>query len=278
VEPIALGQQLGPYRIEALLGAGGMGVVYLAQDSRLLRRVAIKMLDPSRADARDGHALLQEARVAAALNHPSICGVHEVGHLDGEPFIVMEHVDGVSLAAAIPREVGFSLEVTVNYAIQIVAAVAHAHRHGIVHGDLTSSNIMLDRNDRVKVLDFGLAVRCPTGGESTRGETIPSRRVSWACGTVPYMAPELLRGQLADSRSDVWALGIILFEMACGRRPFRGATSYELAAAILTGQRRPLTARLPAAGRRVVARCLAARREDRFPSACELAAALDDVP
>ena len=278
MEPIALGQQLGPYRIEALLGAGGMGVVYLAQDSRLRRRVAIKVLDRSRADARDGHALLQEARVAAALNHPSICGVHEVGHLDGEPFIVMEHVNGVSLAAAIPRDAGFSLEVTLNYAIQIVAAVAHAHRHGVVHGDLTSTNIMVDRNDQVKVLDFGLAVRCVAEGESTRGETVRSRRVSAACGTVPYMAPELLRGQRADSRSDVWALGIILFEMTCGRRPFRGATSYEVAAAILTGRRGPLTVRLPGAVRQVVARCLAARREDRFSCACDLAAALDDLP
>jgi serine/threonine protein kinase len=190
----------------------------------------------------------------------------------------MEHVDGVSLAAAIPRDAGLPLEVTLNYAIQIVAAVAHAHRHGIVHGDLTSTNIMLDGNDHVKVLDFGLAVRCVPEGESTRGETMRSRRVSAACGTVPYMAPELLRGQLADSRSDVWALGIILFEMACGRRPFRGGTSYEVAAAILTGQRGQLTARLPAGVRKIVARCLAARRDDRFASASEVAAALDDVP
>jgi len=255
-----------------------MGVVYLAQDSRLRRRVAIKMLDRSRADARDGHALLQEARVGAALNHPSICGVHEVGHLDGEPFIVMEHVSGVSLAAAIPRDAGFSLEVALNYQIQIVAAVAHAHRHGVVHGDLTSTNIMIDRNDRVKVLDFGLAVRCVAESESTQGETVHSRRVSAACGTVPYMAPELLRGQLADSRSDVWALGVILFEMMRGRRPFRGATSYEVAAANLTGRRGPLTADVPAAVRLLVSRCLAARREDRFRSACDLAAALDDIP
>ena len=255
-----------------------MGVVYLAQDSRLLRRVAIKMLDRSRADARDGHALLQEARVAAALNHPSICGVHEVGHLDGEPFIVMEHINGVSLGAAIPRDAGFPLEVTLNYAIQTVAAVAHAHRHGIVHGDLTSTNIMIDKNDQVKVLDFGLAVRCVAESESTRGETVRSRRVSAACGTVPYMAPELLRGQLADSRSDVWALGVILFEMARGRRPFRGATSYETAAAILTGRRGQLAACVPPPVRQVVTRCLAARRDDRFASACELAAALDDLP
>jgi eukaryotic-like serine/threonine-protein kinase len=278
VEPIPVGRQLGPYRIEALLGAGGMGVVYLAHDSRLLRRVAIKMLDRSRGDARDGHALLQEARVAAALNHPSICGVHEVGHLDGEPFIVMEHINGVPLGAAIPREVGFPLEVTLNYAIQIVAAVAHAHRHGVVHGDLTSANIMIDSNDRVKVLDFGLAVRCAAEGESTRGQTERSRRVSGPCGTVPYMAPELLRGQIADARSDVWALGVILFEMAGGRRPFRGATSYEMAAAILTGRRGQLAAGVSHRVRQVVTRCLAARRDDRFASGCELAAALRELP
>jgi len=278
VEPITLGQQLGPYRVEALLGAGGMGVVYLAQDSRLRRRVAIKMLDRSRGDARDAHALLQEARVAAGLNHPSICGVHEVGHLDGEPFIVMEHIDGTPLAAAIPRDAGFSPEVTLNYMTQIVAAVAHAHRHGVVHGDLTSTNVMLDRNDRVKVLDFGLAVRCVADGESTRRYTVRGRPLSSACGTVPYMSPELLRGHAADSRSDVWALGVILFEMLCGRRPFQGLTSYEIAAAILTSRRGPLTGRITPAVRHVVNRCLVTRREDRFPSACELGAALQQLP
>jgi serine/threonine protein kinase len=216
--------------------------------------------------------------VAAAPNHPSICLVHEVGHCDGGPFIVMEHVDGVPLATAIPRDVGFSVEVTLNYAIQIVNAVAHAHRHGVVHGDLTSSNIMLDTNDRVKVLDFGLAVRCAAENDSTSGETVRSRRAAPGCGTVPYMAPELLRGRSADSRSDVWAIGVIQFEMVCGCLPFRGETSYEMAASILTGHRRRLTSRLPAAVRKVVDKCLAVRPQDRFSSACELAWALDDVP
>src|SRR5262245_58090353 len=151
-----------------------MGVVYLAEDSRLLRRVAIKMLDPSRADARAGHLLLQEARMTAALNHPSICGVHEVGHFRGEPFIVMEHIDGLSLATAIPRDVGLPLEVALHYAIQMTDAVAHAHRHGIVHGDLKTTNVMLGPSGRVKVLDFGLAVRCAGDSDSTRGETTTS--------------------------------------------------------------------------------------------------------
>jgi serine/threonine protein kinase len=277
VESIAIGQRLGPYRIQAVLGTGGMGIVYLAGDRRLLRPVAIKVLDPRIADARATRSLLREARVTAGLVHPSICGVHEIGHVRGRPFIVMEHVEGVSLAAAIPRDVGLPLETMLHYAIQIGDGVAHAHRCGIVHGDLKSTNIMVGPRGQVKVLDFGLAVRrsrsASGDSDTTRLRDLPS-----ACGTVPYMAPELLRGRRADARSDVWALGVVLFEMASGGRPFRGATSYEVAAAILIHHAVPLPARVPPPVRQLVGKCLSTDPEQRYASAIELAAALDDLP
>jgi serine/threonine protein kinase len=277
VESIAIGQRLGPYRIQAVLGAGGMGIVYLAGDRRLLRPVAIKVLDPRIADARATRSLLREARVTAALVHPSICGVYEIGHVRGQPFIVMERVEGVSLAAAIPRDVGLPVETMLHYAIQIVDGVAHAHRCGVVHGDLKSTNIMVGPRGQVKVLDFGLAVRrsrtAAGDSDTTRLRELPS-----ACGTVPYMAPELLRGRRADARSDIWALGVVLFEMASGGRPFRGATSYEVAAAILIHHAVPLPVRVPAPVRKVVARCLSVDPEKRYASATDLAAALDDLP
>jgi serine/threonine protein kinase len=221
---------------------------------------------------------LHEARIAAALNHPSICRVHEVGDVDGEPFIVMELVDGVSLASVIPRERGLPFEVALNYAIQIVDAVAHAHRQGIVHGDLKSRNIMVGPNGSLKMLDFGLAVRCPNLCDSTHDDTTRSDDTRQARGTVPYMAPELLCGQRADAQSDIWALGVLLFEMTSGRRPFCGATSYEIAWAVLSGQRAQLPGNLPLAFRRLVTKCLAFKPDDRYPSAATLAAALDDIP
>lgn len=278
VEPITIGQRLGPYRIQAVLGAGGTGVVYLAEDRRLLRDVAIKVLDPAMARTCAIRSLLREARMTAALVHPSICGVHEMGHVRGRPFIVMEHVEGVSLADIIPPGVGLPLERTLHYAIQIVDGVAHAHRCGIVHGDLKSTNIMVGPRGQVKVLDFGLAVRRSRAAGSPDVDTTGRGERSSARGTVPYMAPELLRGRCANARSDVWALGVVLFEMATGGRPFRGATSYEIAAAILGHWVVPLPDLVPRLVRQVVSKCLSIDPERRYSSAIELAGALDDIP
>ena len=274
---IGIGRDLGPYRIEALLGAGGMGVVYRAHDRDLVRTVAIKLADPRRSDADSARWLLQEARVAASLNHPGICGIHEIGYLDDrQPFIVMEHVDGTPLAALIPPDRGFAPETALHYAMQIADAVAHAHGRGIVHRDLKSSNIVITSEGRAKLLDFGLAVRSvdvdPGDLETTCSREIPS-----GAGTVPYMAPELLRGRPADRRSDVWALGVLVYEMVSGRRPFAGGTRYELAAAILGDQPAPLGRDVWPPLRQVVARCLAKDVDDRYPCARSLAAALDDV-
>lgn len=272
---IRVGQQVGPYRIEGLLGTGGMGRVYVAFDTRLKRTVALKMVGRVR---QDQLALLREARFAAALNHPAICTVHEIGEIDGEPFVVMEHVRGVPLWMAIQHDGPLPLERALSYEMQVVDAMAHAHERGIVHGDLKSSNIMVADHGRIKVLDFGLAVRrnityAHTGDiDTTR---VPQSSV--AAGTVPYMAPELLRGSMPDVQTDIWALGIVLHEMLTGLRPFRGATPYELAAHILCNQRVPAPTSLPAAVCRIIERCLCTDPGDRYTAVRDLAADLDDL-
>jgi serine/threonine protein kinase len=268
-----MGETVGPYRIEGVLGAGGMGRVYLAHDTTLKRAVAIKVVDPARQSA---DALLREARLAAALDHPAICTVHEVGHIDHEPFIVMEHVRGTRLSELI-RDLGVvPLETALHYAIQIVDAVAHAHERGVIHGDLKSSNIMIGGDGRVKVLDFGLAVE--SRGPEDAGDTVSTRAPSSECaGTVPYMAPERLRGRAPAVSSDIWAIGVVLHEMVTGFCPFYGGTSYELAADILANQRTPLTSRLPIEVSRVIERCLSPLRRDRYQTARAMAADLDEL-
>jgi serine/threonine protein kinase len=272
---IRIGQDLGPYRIEALIGTGGMGMVYRARDRQLERTVAIKVVNQRQAKADSERCLLQEARLAAALDHPSVCSIHEVGSFGDQSFIVMEHVEGTLLTALIPRGRGLAAETVLHYAMQIADAVAHAHTRGIVHRDLKSSNIMIRSDGRVKLLDFGLAVRSLDADTSELNTTISRESLSDA-GTVPYMAPELLRGRPADRRSDVWALGVLLYEMAVGRRPFVGATRYELAAAILADPVTPLPREVPAPVRHVAARSLIKDPGNRYQCATEAAGALDD--
>jgi len=275
VQPLRVGQRFGPYRIDGLLGTGGMGVVYRAHDRKLRRTVAIKLVD--RTDGAARRSLLQEARLAASLNHPSICSVHEVGCIRDQPYVVMEHVVGLPLSSVMRSDGGIGLESMLHYTIQIVDAVAHAHGHDIVHCDLKSANVMITSSGSVKILDFGLASRRPVDLDSSAIETTRSEMPSGA-GTVPYMAPEILRGHRADRRSDVWALGILMYEMAAGRRPFAGATRYELAAAILGEDPPPLPRRVPAGLCAIVTRCLTKDVARRYSCARTLAAALDDLP
>jgi serine/threonine protein kinase len=272
---IGVGQRVGPYHIDRILGAGGMGVVYLAEDCALQRKVAIKVVDRSRHGDEATQRLLEEARVAASLSHPSICSVHEVGRVGDERFIVMEHVEGAVLSSIIASELALPVDTARHYAQQIADAVAHAHQRGITHGDLKASNIMVGRDGAVKILDFGLAIQRDPVAKADDAET--TRRVDCGSGsgTVPYMAPELLRGGRADARSDVWALGVVFFELLAGGRPFRGATVYELAAAILSDAPQELPHRVPAALACTIRRCLAACPSDRFQNARELAFALD---
>jgi eukaryotic-like serine/threonine-protein kinase len=274
-----IGTTLGHYRIDALLGSGGMGVVYRAFDTRLQRTVAIKVLQSTPGDAGAQARLLKEARSASALNHASICTVHEVGEIDGQPYIVMEHVDGEPLSRRIVPGEGLPLEETLRYGIQIAEGLAHAHDRGVAHRDLKSANVVVTREGRVKILDFGLAQRVGEAMTLVETQTMatPSIGEMELAGTPLYMAPEVLRGQPSDQRSDLWALGVVLFEMASGDRPFDGENAYEVTSAILRDAPRPLPAHIPSAMRAVIARCLTKDPEQRYQRASEVRAALEAI-
>ncbi len=273
-----IGKTLGHYRIESQLGAGGMGVVYRAHDEKLERTVAIKVVGErlaSEPNARE--RLLREARTASALNHPHICTVHEVGEADGLVFIVMEHVAGRSLSALLsePRP----MEMVVRYGIQIADALAHAHERGVVHRDLKTGNVMLTPEGRIKVLDFGLAKRLPTedidqSPTRTEGSLTEDGQV---VGTLHYIAPEILRGQAADARADIWALGVLLYELAMGDLPFQGRTRFEVTHAILGEAPTALSEKIPAGLRAVILRCLAKEPGQRYQRASEVRAALEAI-
>jgi serine/threonine protein kinase len=240
----------------------------------LQRSVAIKTLGWSTPDARE--ALLREARAASALNHPHICTIHEVGEHEGIPFIAMEYVDGRTLDL-IPRD-QWAPESIVRYGTQVAQAVEYAHRHGIIHRDLKSANVMISAEGHVKVLDFGLASRMP----AAEMETLTRTRVGDAyagplAGTLAYLAPELLRGTAADKRSDVWSLGVLLYEMAAGRLPFQGATALALMAEILDGMPPPLSAKVPMPLRAVIGRCVARDPALRYQDAGEVRVALETL-
>lgn len=275
VRPPLTGRRLAHYDLGPRLGVGGMGEVYEAFDQRLRRRVAIKVVLDG--DPRAQTRLWREAQHASGLSHPNICVVHEIGEAEGLVYIVMEHVEGRPLGEAIP-EAGLPVETAVEYALQIADALAHAHEQGLVHRDLKSANVMITPAGHVKVLDFGLArrvdeARVGTGPETTSG-TMPGVIV----GTLGYMPPEVLRGQRADARSDVWAMGVVLHEMLSGERPFAGQTPFELSSSILSGPPRPLPSRLPAALRGVVRCCLEKDPASRYATAVELGAALQAAP
>jgi serine/threonine-protein kinase len=271
-----VGRSLGHYRIETRLGGGGMGEVYRAYDTRLRRRVAIKVLagvtdDVSRAE------LLREARAASALNHPNICTIHEVGEADGQAFIVMEYVDGKPLSELIPGG-GLPVETLIHYGRQVADALAHAHDHGILHRDLKGRNAMIMPDGRAKLLDFGLAERLESTSPEELTRSGASRDHSGAiAGTWAYMAPEQLRGRPADARSDVWAFGVLLYEMAEGRMPFAGRTEFELTAAILDHPAPAPSSRLPAALRGLIQRCLAKDPSQRYQRASEVRVALETI-
>jgi eukaryotic-like serine/threonine-protein kinase len=270
--PPLTGRVIGHYEVRARLGVGGMGEVYEAYDRRLKRTVAIKLVPSS--DPRAQARLWREAEHASGLNHPNICIVHEIGEAEGHAYIVMEHVRGRPLAEAIPDD-GLPAEGALGYALQITGALVEAHEHGIVHRDLKSANVMVTPEGRVKVLDFGLARRLGDSVAGAAAETSSWTMPGMIAGTLSYMAPEILRGERADARSDVWAMGVVLHEMLTGERPFAGQTPFELSSVILNGSPRPLPSRVPAGLVAVTRKCLEKDPAARYSTAAELHAALE---
>jgi tetratricopeptide (TPR) repeat protein len=245
-----------------------MGIVHRAFDTRLERPVAIKLLHPS-SEFDSSRRLLNEARAACALNHPNICTVHEVAEHGDHSFIVMEFIDGRPLSDVI-AEGAPPAPLALNLAIQIAGAMSHAHERQVVHGDLKTANVLILEGSRVKVVDFGLARRHQAG---TEGLT----QSSFSGGTPYTSAPEQLRGAPADSRSDVWALGVLLQELTSGTRPFWRPNLAELLAAILTETPTAVPSHVNPALRRIIERCLARDPASRYQSAGEVLAALDAV-
>ena len=271
------GQTLGHYELKEKLGEGGMGVVFRARDTKLERDVALKLLQGSSSNPQARERLLAEARAASALNHPNVATIYEVGEHEGYTFIVMELVPGLPLNKSIPPE-GLPVETCLRYGAQIAAALAQAHERGIIHRDLKSANVVITPNGQAKVLDFGLArsVLQPELNQVTRSRD--SLATSDAIvGTLHYMAPELFRGSPADARSDIWALGVVLYEMAAGALPFKGRTGFELTSAILQEPPAPLPARVPAGIRGVIQHCLAKDPGHRYGSASHAHAALEAI-
>jgi serine/threonine protein kinase len=285
-EDSLIGRTLKHYKIEALLGQGGMGVVYRALDVRLQRPVALKMLTPGLVSDPDRRTrFLREAQSAAALTHPAIAQVYDIDEADGGIFIAMEYVDGKTVSRLI-ADGELDLMGSVEVAFQVAEGLARAHESNIIHRDIKSDNIMVTKDGHAKLLDFGLAkllepAEEPAGaaGPASRtltkphGQTIPGA----VMGTISYMSPEQARGQNLDPRSDIFSLGIVLYEMVTGELPFKGDTPIDTMHAIAYEEAKPVTVmrrNLSPQVQRIVTRCLRKRPEDRYPDARVLGADL----
>jgi eukaryotic-like serine/threonine-protein kinase len=271
---LAAGRTLGPYKIVALLGAGGMGEVYLAQDTRLGRKIALKLL-PARftKDEDRLHRFEREARAASGLNHPNIVTIHEIGRVDGAHFIITEFIEGETLRQRMAGKV-LKLRESLDAAIQMAGALGAAHKAGIVHRDIKPENIMLRPDGLVKILDFGLAKLTQQQQPGTESEasalTIVDTRIGLVMGTVTYMSPEQARGLAVDARSDIFSLGIVIYEMIAGRAPFDGATTSDVIVSILEKQPPPLAQyapEVPTDLESIVEKALAKDRDGRYQTA-----------
>jgi serine/threonine protein kinase len=273
-----IGQVLGHCRITAKIGEGGMGIVYRAYDEVLHRDVAVKVVKKdARLDASASQNLLHEARASSSLAHPNICTIYDVGETDGDLYIVMELVEGKSLQT-LTAGAGLPVESILRYGIQIASALSRAHDRGIVHRDLKGSNVVATPEGLIKVLDFGLAKRVGAGILDAPTMTFSTLQgASSVSGTLPYMAPEILRGEPADARSDLWALGVVLYELASGRLPFEGGTGFEISSAILREIPKLLGPPVPPGLWAIIQRCLAKEPAQRYQRASEIQAALEAV-
>ena len=279
---LEVGIKLGPYELTGLIGSGGMGEVYRARDPRLNRDVALKVLPSSLStDPQRLRRFELEARAAAALSHPNILAVYDVGTQDGSPYIVSELLPGETLRAKL-RSGPLSVRKAVDYAQQIACGLAAAHKKGIVHRDLKPENIIVCNDGRVKILDFGLAKLTRPERESTGSGSVLTldSEVASIVGTVGYMSPEQVRGKPADGRSDLFAFGAILYEMLSGQRAFKGDTAADTLTAILTKDPPELTSlqlEVPPALDRIVRHCLEKSPEERFQSARDVAFDLETL-
>ncbi len=278
---VAQGTRLGPYEVIAPLGAGGMGEVYRARDTRLGRDVAVKVLPATfSADPDRLHRFEQEACAAGALNHPNILIVHDIGTHDGSPYVISELLEGETLRARISVAM-LPQRRAVDYALQIAHGLAAAHDKGIVHRDLKPDNIFITKDGRVKILDFGLAKLTQADGDQSQTD-IPTRRVDTGpgvvMGTAGYMSPEQVRGVKIDHRSDIFSFGAILYEMLSGHRAFHGESAADTMSAILKEDPPDLSGtnhNVSPALERLLDHCLEKNPEERFHSARDLSFALE---
>jgi eukaryotic-like serine/threonine-protein kinase len=269
------GDRIERYEIVSLLGSGGMGEVYLAYDEKLDRKIALKLLpDYLTTNQESLHRFQQEARAASALNHPNIITIHEIGEVDNRHFIAIEFVDGQTLRQRL-KESSLNLAESFDIAIQICSAVSAAHQAGIVHRDIKPENIMLRRDGYVKVLDFGLAKLTEQRGQRvdvSAGEHVDLSS-GLLMGTVKYMSPEQARGEQVDPRSDLFSLGVVLYEMLTGQAPFGGTTASEIISSIRSDEPLPLKERVSATGdelQRIVDKALCKEKDARYQTAEEL--------
>ncbi len=268
-------QRLGHYAITSLIGAGGMGEVYLADDEKLGRRVAIKIVPES--VSRDPEAkgrLLREARAVAALDHPNVCTIYEIGEHQDRPYLVMQYVEGETLFERMQRS-GMTLNECLDVATQVCAALEDAHRRGIIHRDIKPMNLLLTPRGQVKVLDFGLA-RFLTPSDDGATDALKSR-TGIVTGTAPYMSPEQLRGAIVDARTDIFSLGVVLYEMATGRRPFDRGNTVATITAILFEEPPPLGSAQHAPLTPIIRRALRKEPDERFATVTELLRDLESV-
>src|SRR4051812_57634 len=281
----AIGDNFLRYKIISLIGSGGMGEVYLARDRQLERNVAVKILKPKlshrHADALERFML--EARSASALNHPNIITIYEIGETEGSHYIASEFVDGKTLHDRINRK-SLSVPEILNIAIQTAEALTAAHAAGIVHRDIKPENIMVRSDGYVKVLDFGLAKLTEFDLELADIEADTKRMVATnpgvVMGTVSYMSPEQARGRAVDKRTDVWSLGIVIYEMLAGERPFTGETTSDIIAAILKTEPEPISEKFPGVPHeleRIVGKSLRKDREERYQHIKDLLIDLKDL-
>src|SRR6478736_4105550 len=278
-----IGKLIGHYRIESLIGVGGMGEVYLARDERLGRKAALKLLPHSlTADEAQLSRFKNEARSASALNHPNILTVYEIGAEGNRQFIATEFIEGITLRASLAGG-RINPHAALEIAVQVASALAAAHEAGVVHRDIKPENIMLRPDGYAKVLDFGIAKlteQRPGSDDQVETAAVLQTRPGFVLGTAHYMSPEQARGQKVDARSDIWSLGVVLYEMVAGSPPFRGETPSDCIAAILTVEPAPVSSispDVPAKLESILQKALRKNTDERYQTIKDMLAELRNL-